>query len=837
MAFKLSGNSGKEQQPKSSSFFGSLQKKAISAAAAASNAASSAGAAARQSMQAAKDTLATGSSSSSSDKARFNPPPRVDEDLQRALENSMNRATFKQAAAGEDAAEGDAAKGNPQFLAGVEQLQSMGFAKDLAEVALGQTRGDVFAASSLLLGEDMSSPPGSPSKQAETFSSKALDDSVTAEVTEFVRGDRVVVHSLTGSHAKALNGCQGRVLDTKDDFCKGRILIEVDGMPKLLKAENLRKAPPAMSMQSQAKASYDSAKATLLSVKRRAEAMFYTKSTGSASSPNSQAGFNASSTSAYNKAHEHPAADGSLSLQAAERRLQEARSRNAGTMDDWRRYRLEQEMARRTGPTRSARVPTTNPVAQHQTDAEDNLSELRRERDADEEEDLQRALVASMAPASTATEAATGADQEPRAADEEETLVAVPAEELEPEEADPDLFELRLREAMAEEELELQLALAASLEAECAAIQAEDEVPPAGAAACSSTDTQGAEDAEKVTPVTEDPATVESPTKQARLSDNLLQRQKLQQEQEALQTQLAEIRAAVAQHGDDEKHDSIECSFEETKHMHFDEKVVHGQEKEHQETHEVKEEAIEEKERGTEESREPKEGFKDEKELEEVKLTSEAEEQKHQETHEVKEETIEEKARGMEESKDSKEGAKDEQELEEDKLTSATEESPLRHKSGDAQRESYDEPKKDDSKSKEGDHKELGNLEPLHDLKELKREEKKENDELEEGKPDKSKLDSLLEEKGMTDMQHEEGETKEMKQEEKKDQESCEQMEDEHRDEASQEQDSAKHDIEEKKELEEKTVESKNAKSLEHKEEDKEEKDNQQRDDKAERVE
>eukprot|EP00931_Biecheleriopsis_adriatica_P110982 TRINITY_DN8531_c0_g2_i1.p1 TRINITY_DN8531_c0_g2~~TRINITY_DN8531_c0_g2_i1.p1 ORF type:complete len:759 (+),score=292.12 TRINITY_DN8531_c0_g2_i1:33-2309(+) len=552
MAFRLNATAAQGGQTSSqarsggNSFLGSLKSKATAAAvaaagaagaasAAANNAANSAYKSARKGVEAAAEkvesaagTFAPSASSAATGKA-FDPPPRgIDEDLARAIAASMETASKDKARAAEEVSRGGPAEKSPaeaaDFVAGVQQLEAMGFEKDLAEVALVQAAGDVVAASSLLCGE------APPRDRPAAPQASLVPSSIRA-------GDRVQIVGLTSASGAALNGSIGRVVDRHQEvFSNGRVLIEVNGQPKMIKVENLQKvsaqqASSGSSMQAQAKA-------TFMDVKRRAEALF-----GRSQSSSSEV----QAVQSAGGARGRTPADRQAALQAAERRLAEARARNAGTMDDWRRYRAEQ--AQRERAQRKA-VPA--PSQSEQPGGAQPLSATAAaavEVEADEEEDLQRALAASMAeaPGKEAEVTASQGDRSTLSAPDVEGAAAV---ERAPEEEDPELFELRLQEAMAEEELELQLALAASLEAERAALE-EEVLSPSAAGAAGAIGEEEEQAAEREQLVAEamakQDASFDSPQKQ-RLEESRQREEQLRHEQEATQARLAELRGAVAQH-------------------------------------------------------------------------------------------------------------------------------------------------------------------------------------------------------------------------------------------------------------------------------------------------
>ncbi|CAE8713045.1 unnamed protein product, partial [Polarella glacialis] len=372
----------------------------------------------------------------------------------------------------------------PEFVAGVQKLKAMGFQEDLAELALTRTQGDVAAASEVLLGDDP--PTSSPETRPPTSSHETRPPqrkmATPAQLAPFVHGMWVEMHGLTDM--KELNGRVGRVVENEAAYSKGRILVEIDFKPKLLKPWNLVEAEPE-SIKSRAKA-------TALDAKRRAENFvggymgssvpysaggsssscspshvaetnYWPQNTPSSSSsgpsPISSSGSppgqgkhrqelqrrvaqeaaerqerakraaypgNGNQTASYtSNSLFQQAASGSngsskeqrhrqelqrgVALEAAERRLADARVRNAGTMEDWRRWRQEQNLteAKRT-PSTSAPAPraafSSAPPRNLPSVADSPQPDVQRElsTDDDEAEDLQRALAASMGPVSYA---------------------------------------------------------------------------------------------------------------------------------------------------------------------------------------------------------------------------------------------------------------------------------------------------------------------------------------------------------------------------------------------------------------------------------------------------
>lgn len=294
----------------------------------------------------------------------------------------------------------------------------------------------------------------------------------------------------------------------------------------------------ASSVQAQALASYQSAKASLLSVKKRAEALFGQQKaspgglqgeTFNIQVPKDIAGMLRGQSLQQRQA----------SLQAAEKRLAEARARNAGTMDDWRRYRQFRQQQERE--EREQRKKQRASAAAAQSAKEEMVRE-------DEEEDLQRALAASVS-------------QIPHG---EEASVA-PTKSLD--EEDPEVFELRLEQAMAQEELQLQQALIASLEAERAALEALDPTCSAAAAG------------EELEAQREQLAPGNFALKQmadAQIQEKREREKQLSESNEALQSRLEGLREALAQRGQDTQVEHEEAAV--------DEESVHRPEEEISET-------------------------------------------------------------------------------------------------------------------------------------------------------------------------------------------------------------------------------------------------------------
>jgi len=189
-------------------------------------------------------------------------------------------------------------------------------------------------------------------------------------------------------------------------------------------------------------------------------------------------------------------------LEAAEKRLAEARSRNAGTMDDWRRYKQQQEQRRKASRTADS-AATTAPAVREAPVVRQPPAPGASCAEETEEWMLQQALAASM----------KGMSEE----------VAQQAAE------DPELFELRLQQAMAEEELELQQALSASL-------GASPEVDPSCAGAAVGEEAEQEEERARL-----------SAAAQHHLSSEERQEKEMQlrEEQQALEQRVEELKRAV----------------------------------------------------------------------------------------------------------------------------------------------------------------------------------------------------------------------------------------------------------------------------------------------------
>eukprot|EP00928_Gymnodinium_smaydae_P022607 TRINITY_DN18931_c0_g2_i1.p1 TRINITY_DN18931_c0_g2~~TRINITY_DN18931_c0_g2_i1.p1 ORF type:complete len:843 (+),score=165.16 TRINITY_DN18931_c0_g2_i1:50-2578(+) len=446
----------------------------------------------------------------------------------------------------------------------VAQLEAMGFSRHEAEAALRMVGGqDVEAASSYL-----------------------CDDSFRAALQPFGIGSMVEVHGLTSAAGHSLNGRTGRVLEYVES--SGRLLVDINGEQKLLRVENLKKTSSSDTMQKQMRASFQGAKASMQDVKRRAEAFLGKPSKSSNSSLSDEA-----SGMRGVQAPVSTAAQRRAVAEAAERRLAEARARNAGTMDDWRRWRAEQARVTVHRPAASAeRHEVTSSRSSPVSAQMQGTPQARAEIDADEDEDLQRALAASMshtekdsvnakvedpelqaaleaslaslpasreagesteatADAKTKTAAWTGSSCAAAATDEDvddadgETAVA-PTE-------DPELFELMLKQALAEEELELQMVLASSIEAERLALEKECAAAEAAEAAETAESVQGLGDASFATPPRKCDATGmesqdvgELDELEKQLAERRKQELNLRQEQIELEARVAQLRTEVA---------------------------------------------------------------------------------------------------------------------------------------------------------------------------------------------------------------------------------------------------------------------------------------------------
>lgn len=464
-------------------------------------------------------------------------------------------------------------KVDPTSLA---QLCGMGFTKPQAEAALARVGGqDVEAAIALHCHrEDEVATAKQGSSEAQHQPLLAGGAGVSAELL-FALGQSVEVHSMgEGQAAKKLNGKVGQVISYAEE--QGRFLVDFAGEPKLIRAENLREVSAAVKAKAQMQASLKSAKASMNDAKQRAEA-FFGKSSGSRASSSTQPAAAAahglsegrtlgSSTGAPTDPSARRAA-----LEAAERRLAEARARNSGTMEDYRRWQREQLDAQRGAPRAPQgrpmnTIPIGEPVLQRSPD----------EARGDEEEDLQRALEASLvaskevSPAAAAAAAAADVSEthpEPSSEDVQlqQALAASLAEARGGDSAaaaqerpsagadssasaaaaqdagsplrqaeDPEVFELQLQQAMAEEELQLQRVLAESISAEREAL--ESACAEAGSDLASETlALAGARD----------------PAELAReLEDRRLQEEQALQEQAALEGKLLQLKTEVAMRDD-----------------------------------------------------------------------------------------------------------------------------------------------------------------------------------------------------------------------------------------------------------------------------------------------
>mmetsp|Transcript_135478 Transcript_135478/g.270317 ORF Transcript_135478/g.270317 Transcript_135478/m.270317 type:complete len:477 (+) Transcript_135478:124-1554(+) len=248
--------------------------------------------------------------------------------------------------------------------------------------------------------------------------------------------------------------------------------------------------------------------------------------------------------------------------EAAQRRLEAVRARNAGTMDEWRRYRQQQgQAASATAPTTvvteasdtapTAVVTEEDQLMQHALEM--SLNDANRDRAAGVEQ--VGATSSTEPPAATAANAAAadGADASASASTAEGGGVSN-QENLALLQQDPELFGLMLQQAMAEEELELQQALSASIEAERFALEQErvdqactaaenaaggeataaDGSVGAGTAAVPEVDSKPAEQQNAG-----DSPNLEDLKRQ--LSEKCAQEERLRQERQAMEARIAEL--------------------------------------------------------------------------------------------------------------------------------------------------------------------------------------------------------------------------------------------------------------------------------------------------------
>lgn len=463
---------------------------------------------------------------------------------------------------------------------GVKQLVAMGFREEQAYQALAEVGGDdVEAAAAFLCGE-----AGMPGGAA------------------FGAGSWVEVTGWTDGPGPSIEGQRGRVV--KFDQQKDRYLVELGGTHKfLVKAEHLIPAsapeggtiggtrggtiapPPPPSSSSSSTAMMDKAKNSVQQMRQKAEAML------KQSSPKNQSGKsapfedprllqNSESLTPEERLRQRRAV-----AEAAQKRLEGTRARNAGTMEEWRRAQRERQMgsglaqAQRGGsggrgeggPTFQRRqdpgpAPTTRELAQARMAREAQAGDD--SQIESEEMQLQRALEASMldvdpharweaaaAPAAISPKqaapptpvspprAAAAATESEQGSPLSAGGAAAEEEEGEEWEEDPELFELQLQQAMAEEEMELQQALALSIEAERQALEearSKDVASP----------TADVEEAD--TPFLKEAATEESDPVDITASEQDLARlrsmeEKLKEEQEAIKERVEDLRTQVAE--------------------------------------------------------------------------------------------------------------------------------------------------------------------------------------------------------------------------------------------------------------------------------------------------
>lgn len=223
------------------------------------------------------------------------------------------------------------------------------------------------------------------------------------------------------------------------------------------------------------------------------------------------------------------AAQRRAAAEAAERRLAEARARNAGTMEDWRRWRQEQchsYMAQESYHYRpvAAVVHAQVSIGAHRPpavayvtlDDEEPASPLRQAKEAE---------APSAALASPQAELAAAAEDAPV-----DTACAAAAAEDTAAPQDPELFELMLQQALAEEELELQQALTQRVEEERELLEQQREQSPTAHEG----EGEGCEE-----PVS--PADIEQ-----QLAERLVQEKQLHEEQTVIQARIEDLQRQVA---------------------------------------------------------------------------------------------------------------------------------------------------------------------------------------------------------------------------------------------------------------------------------------------------
>ncbi|CAK0890099.1 unnamed protein product, partial [Prorocentrum cordatum] len=311
------------------------------------------------------------------------------------------------------------ARADPESLA---QLCAMGFPRPQAEAALQQVGGqDTEAAIAFLCQQHgQTEPAGSRAGDSESPSTRLvptfrLDD----DGERYSPSQWVEVHSMSGgAAARALNGEVGQIVSYVSE--QERFLVDFAGQPRLLRAANLREASGAVKAKATVQATVKSARSSMKDAKRRAEAFF---GGGTASSRPSGAQPRASAAPDPPQGHVLGFSAGApadppsrrAALEAAERRLAEARARNSGTMEDYRRWQREQIEAGQGQPLAApaaAHAGARRGIATRVIGEERAPAARAAPAAEDEEEDLQRALEASLAPAGAAAPAAPGPPRE-----------------------------------------------------------------------------------------------------------------------------------------------------------------------------------------------------------------------------------------------------------------------------------------------------------------------------------------------------------------------------------------------------------------------------------------
>eukprot|EP00927_Polykrikos_kofoidii_P011713 TRINITY_DN15000_c0_g1_i1.p1 TRINITY_DN15000_c0_g1~~TRINITY_DN15000_c0_g1_i1.p1 ORF type:complete len:795 (+),score=266.59 TRINITY_DN15000_c0_g1_i1:117-2501(+) len=278
----------------------------------------------------------------------------------------------------------------------VAQLGSMGFAADDAAAALMAAGGDVAGATAILCGGATGLNAGEAAPPAPTFEA----------------GTRVRIHGL--KQAPELNGIVATVesCDTESMAVAAggppRCTVELpNGEQRRLRLENLEYVPVSTStIASQSSTMHDKMKASYKDIKRRAEAIVNKVTTSGSGASGSVSAGGGRTSSPYARMQETPvdanearnsAARRVAVAGAAERRLAEARARNAGTMEDWRRWRAEQALQpQRAAAARRRAAPAGQGAAvggmtRAASDRQEEMNAAWAE-----EQDLQRALEASL---------------------------------------------------------------------------------------------------------------------------------------------------------------------------------------------------------------------------------------------------------------------------------------------------------------------------------------------------------------------------------------------------------------------------------------------------------